>query len=44
MAFDATQAERIRQQLARRKRIEEKTLFGCVGVVSQRGIASPAGQ
>src|SRR5258706_297265 len=29
MAFDATLAERIRDCLARRKGIEEKTLFGC---------------
>ncbi|HEY7326895.1 MAG TPA: TfoX/Sxy family protein [Gemmataceae bacterium] len=29
MAYDATPAERIRQRLARRTGIEEKTLFGC---------------
>jgi hypothetical protein len=29
MAFDRTLAERIRECLARRKGIEEKTLFGC---------------
>ena len=29
MAFDRTLAERIRKCLARRKGIEEKTLFGC---------------
>ena len=31
MAYDATLAERIRQRLARRTVIEEKTLFGCAG-------------
>ena len=29
MAFNEALAERIRQQLARKKAIEEKTLFGC---------------
>jgi hypothetical protein len=29
MAFDRTLAERVRECLARRKGIEEKTLFGC---------------
>lgn len=29
MAFDRTLAERVRECLASRKRVEEKTLFGC---------------
>ena len=31
MAFDETLADRIRQQLARRKNVEEKKMFGGVG-------------
>jgi TfoX/Sxy family transcriptional regulator of competence genes len=31
MAFDETLAERIRQQLSRRKSVEEKKMFGGVG-------------
>ena len=31
MAFDESLAERIRQQLARRKNVEEKKMFGGVG-------------
>jgi TfoX/Sxy family transcriptional regulator of competence genes len=31
MAFDEALAERVRQRLARRKRIEEKKMFGGVG-------------
>src|SRR5689334_23064154 len=30
MAFDETLAERIRQSLARRKKVEERKMFGCV--------------
>jgi TfoX/Sxy family transcriptional regulator of competence genes len=31
MAFDELLADRIRQLLARRKNIEEKKMFGCIG-------------
>src|ERR1700730_1208918 len=31
MAFDETLADRIRQQLARRKNVEEKKMFGGIG-------------
>ena len=31
MAYEETLAARIRQRLARRKNVEEKKLFGCVG-------------
>src|SRR5215470_17944377 len=30
MAFDEALAERIRQQLSRRKNVEEKKMFGCI--------------
>ncbi len=33
MAFSEALAERIRQALARRKNVEEKKMFGCVGLL-----------
>ena len=38
MAFDETLAERIRQRLTRRKNVEEKTMYGGVGILIHANI------